>query len=469
MPPPPRPASPPLPGDSNPGSAVPPPAWRLESQTPSLSEVHRSIPVPRELSFWRKMLAFSGPGYLVAVGYMDPGNWATDLAGGSRFGYSLLSVILLSNLMAILLQSLCARLGIVTGRDLAQACRDHYSKPVAIGLWVLCELAICACDLAEVIGSAIALNLLFGLPLTFGVCLTALDVLAVMYLQNKGFRYIEALVVILILTIGSCFLAEIFFSKPNLAEVAKGFLPHMAIIRQPEMLYLAIGILGATVMPHNLYLHSSIVQTRKYQQDTAGKAEAIKYATLDSTFALMFALFINAAILVVAAATFHSRGREEIAEIQQAYELLSPMLGVAPAGILFALALLASGQNSTLTGTLAGQIVMEGFLNIRLRPWLRRLITRAVAIVPAIICTALFGEGATAKLLIFSQVVLSLQLSFAVIPLIVFTSDRRKMGEFATPPWMKLLAWLTAGIIVILNVKYLLDFSGLTGLLFPGH
>src|SRR5437773_3476009 len=377
--------------------------WRLPSGTPSLSEVHRTIPVPTGLSFWRKMLAFSGPGYLVAVGYMDPGNWATDLAGGSAFGYRLLSVILISNLMAILLQSLCAKLGIVTGRDLAQACRDHYSRPVSVILWLLCEVAICACDLAEVIGSAIALNLLFKIPLVWGVCITALDVLAVMYLQNKGFRYIEALVITLILTIGGCFLAEIIFSRPAIAEVLGGFVPKFEIIKNSEMLYVAIGILGATVMPHNLYLHSSIVQTRKYEQNAQGKAEAIKFATIDSTAALMFALFINAAILVVSAATFHTRGQHDVAEIQDAYKLLSPMLSVPVASALFAVALLASGQNSTLTGTLAGQIVMEGFLNIRLRPWLRRLITRLIAIIPAVICTALYGESGTAKLLVRSE------------------------------------------------------------------
>jgi manganese transport protein len=432
-------------------------AWRLPSGTPSLSEAHRTIPVPSGLSFWRKMLAFSGPGYLVAVGYMDPGNWATDLAGGSAFGYRLLSVILISNLMAILLQSLCAKLGIVTGRDLAQACRDDYSRPVSVILWLLCEVAICACDLAEVIGSAIALNLLFKIPLVWGVCITALDVLAVMYLQNKGFRYIEALVVTLILTIGGCFLAEIIFSRPNIAEVLAGFVPRFEIIKNTEMLYVAIGILGATVMPHNLYLHSSIVQTRKYEQNAEGKAEAIKFATIDSTVALMFALFINAAILVVSAATFHTRGQHDVAEIQDAYKLLSPMLSVPVASALFAIALLASGQNSTLTGTLAGQIVMEGFLNIRLRPWLRRLITRLIAIVPAVICTALYGESGTAKLLVLSQVILSMQLSFAVIPLVMFTSNRAKMGEFVSPLWIKILAWFTAGIIVLLNVKYLFD------------
>jgi manganese transport protein len=447
--------SPPL----QPGSE--PPAWRLQSDTPSLQEVHSTIPVPKHLSFWRKLLAFSGPGYLVAVGYMDPGNWATDLAGGSAFGYTLLSVILLSNVMAILLQSLCAKLGIVTGRDLAQACRDHYSKPVSFVLWILCEVAICACDLAEVIGSAIALNLLFGIPLVWGVCITALDVLAVMYLQNKGFRYLEALVVTLIVTIGGCFFAEIVFSRPDVAAVLGGFLPRFEIIQNTEMLYVAIGILGATVMPHNLYLHSSIVQTRKYERTPAGKAEAIRFATIDSTVALMFALFINGAILVVSAATFYGTG-QQVAEIQDAYKLLTPMLGVPIASTLFALALLASGQNSTLTGTLAGQIVMEGFLRIRLRPWLRRLITRLIAIVPAVIVTAIYGEHGTASLLVFSQVILSLQLPFAVVPLVAFTSNRRKMGEFVNPGWITWSAWATAAVIITLNVKYLSDFFGIS-------
>lgn len=436
--------------------------WRKASPAPSLREANRTIPVPKTFSFWRKLLAFSGPGYLVAVGYMDPGNWATDLAGGSAFGYTLLCVILLSNLMAILLQSLCARLGIVTGRDLAQACRDSYSKPVAFVLWILCEIAICACDLAEVIGSAIALNLLFHIPLVWGVCITALDVLIVMFLQNKGFRYLEALVISLIALIGGCFLLEIIFSKPSLVAVLGGFVPKAEIIQNPEMLFVAIGILGATVMPHNLYLHSSIVQTRKYEQTPAGKREAIKFATIDSTTALMFALFINAAILIVSAATFHTTGQHEVAEIQDAYKLLSPTLGVGVASVIFAVALLASGQNSTLTGTLAGQIVMEGFLNIRLRPWLRRLITRLIAIVPAVIVTSIYGESGTAKLLVISQVILSLQLSFAVIPLVIFTSDRRKMGEFVNPLWMKILAWIVAAVIVILNVKFLLDFFGIT-------
>src|SRR6266478_6602028 len=392
--------------------------WRVNRTSPSLPESHRTIAIAPGAGFWRKLLAFSGPGYLVAVGYMDPGNWATDLAGGSGFGYTLLSIILLSNLMAILLQALCARLGIATQRDLAQACHDHYSQPVSFALWIICELAICACDLAEVIGSAIALNLLFKIPLVIGVCITAMDVLAVLYLQNKGFRYIEALVVVLILTIGGCFLFEVIFSKPELQAVLSGFVPHSEIIRNHDMLYIAIGILGATVMPHNLYLHSSVVQTRNYEQSSAGKSEAIKFATIDSSVALMFALFINAAILIVAAATFHSHGQHDVAEIQDAYKLLSPTLGVPIASALFAFALLASGQNSTLTGTLAGQIVMEGFLNIRLRPWLRRLITRLIAIIPAVIVAALFGASGTAKLLLLSQVILSLQLSFAVIVLL---------------------------------------------------
>lgn len=435
--------------------------WRTENAVASLPEVYRSIPVPKSLGFWKKLLAFSGPGYLVAVGYMDPGNWATDLAGGSAFGYKLLSVILISNLMAILLQSLSAKLGIVTGRDLAQACRDHYSKPVSITLWVLCELAICACDLAEVIGSAIALNLLFGIPLTWGVCITALDVLGIMYLQHKGFRWLEGLVVMLIVTIGGCFLLEMIFSRPSLSGILVGFVPTPEIVTNPHMLYLAIGILGATVMPHNLYLHSSIVQTRKYEQNAEGKAEAVRFATIDSTVALMFALFINAGILIVSAATFHTTGQHEVAEIQDAHRLLSPTLGVPVASALFALALLASGQNSTLTGTLAGQIVMEGFLQIRLRPWLRRLITRLIAIVPAVICSAIYGESGTAKLLVLSQVILSLQLSFAVVPLVQLTSDRTKMGQFVNPTWMKVLAWTVAVVIAALNVKLLLDAFGL--------
>ena len=382
---------------------------------------------------------------------MDPGNWATDLAGGSQFGYSLLSVILISNLMAVLLQGLACKLGIVTGRDLAQACRDHYSRPVGFGLWVLCEIAIAACDLAEVIGTAIALNLLFDIPLAWGVFMTALDVLLILYLQNKGFRLLEALVITLVMVVGLCFLFEIVVSKPDGAGVARGFMPSIDIVRDPAMLYLAIGILGATVMPHNLYLHSSIVQTRRYDESAEGKREAVRFAFLDSTIALSIALFINAAILIVAAATFHSTGHTQVAEIQDAYQLLSPLLGVSVASAVFALALLASGQNSTLTGTLAGQIVMEGFLNIRMRPWLRRLLTRGIAIVPAAIAAIVYGESGTARLLILSQVVLSLQLSFAVFPLVMFTSDREKMGRFVNPGWLKALLYAVATIIAVLN------------------
>jgi manganese transport protein len=424
--------------------------WRQPRLAPSLAEVYRTVPVSHH-SWWRKALAFAGPGYLVAVGYMDPGNWATDLAGGSRFGYSLLSVILVSNLMAILLQGLAAKLGIVSGRDLAQACRDHYSKPVTVMHWLLCEVAIAACDLAEVIGSAIGLNLLFGIPLTVGIAITALDVLIVLYLQHKGFRLIEALVVTLIATIAGCFLFEILISRPDGWSIARGFAPSSAILTNPDQLYIAIGILGATVMPHNLYLHSSIVQTRAYDETTPGKRTAVRYAFLDSTVALTFALFINAAILIVAAATFHRTGHTEVAEIQDAYQLLTPLLGVGGASAVFALALLASGQNSTLTGTLAGQIVMEGFLNIRIRPWLRRLITRGIAIVPAALTAIFFGEHGTAQLLILSQVILSLQLSFAVFPLVQFTSERAKMGEFVNPRWLKGLAYTVALMIAILN------------------
>src|SRR4051794_1558839 len=423
----------------------------------SLPEVHRSLVIPPTASFLRKLLAFAGPGFLVAVGYMDPGNWATDLAGGSKYNYTLLSVIMISNLMAILLQALSLKLGIVTGRDLAQACRDHYSRPVSFVLWLLCELAIAACDLAEIIGSAIALNLLFGIPMIVGVCITALDVLVVLFLQNKGFRYIEALVITLIGVIGGCFAWELVVSRPDIVGIAKGFIPTTQIVTDPGMLFIAIGILGATVMPHNLYLHSSIVQTRRYELNARGKREAIKFATIDSTLALMFALFINAAILIVSAATFYTRGRNDVAEIQDAYQLLTPMLGVTGASTLFALALLASGQNSTLTGTLAGQIVMEGFLNIRMRPWLRRLLTRGIAIIPAVIVTSLYGEKGTTDLLVLSQVVLSLQLSFAVFPLVMFTSSKLKMGEFVNGVTVKCLAWVIAIVIASLNAWLLVQ------------
>jgi manganese transport protein len=446
--------------DSNLTETTPITGWRRHSPHPSLPEANASLSTGKGLGFWRKMLAFSGPGYMVAVGYMDPGNWATDLAGGARFGYTLLSVIMISNLMAILLQSLALRLGIVTGRDLAQACRDHFHPKVSFVLWILCEVAIIACDLAEVIGSAIALNLLFGIPLIYGVLLTAFDVMILLLLQNRGFRWLEAVVITLVLTIGACFAAEIIFSQPEIAGILKGFVPTTQIVTNPAMLYIAIGILGATVMPHNLYLHSSIAQTRNYERTPEGKREAIKFSTIDSTVALMFALFINAAILIVAAAAFHSSGNTEVAEIGDAYQLLSPILGVSGASTLFAVALLASGQNSTLTGTLAGQIVMEGFLNIRVRPWLRRLITRLIAIVPAVIVTFLYGIEGTAQLLIFSQVVLSMQLSFAVFPLVMFTSDKLKMGEFVNPLWRKVLSYAVAVVIAALNVWLLTQIFG---------
>jgi manganese transport protein len=425
--------------------------WRYPRSQPSLPESHGSVRVPPRGSFWRKALAFAGPGYMVAVGYMDPGNWATDIAGGARFGYTLLSVILISNLMAILLQSLALKLGIVTGRDLAQACRDHYSRPVSFVLWVLCEIAIAACDLAEVIGAAIALNLLFGIPLIWGVVLTALDVLLILLLQNKGFRWLEAFIIALIASIGICFAVELAMARPELAAVARGLVPTSEIVTNPMMLYIAIGILGATVMPHNLYLHSSIVQTRRVAPDPASKREAIRFATLDSTVALLFACFINAAILILAAATFHQSGHQDVADIGDAYHLLAPLLGTTAASTLFAVALLAAGQNSTITGTLAGQIVMEGFLDIRLPAWLRRLITRLIAIVPAVIVTALYGERGAAGLLILSQVILSLQLSFAVVPLVRFTGERRKMGEFANGRLLSAGAWAVAAVIVGLN------------------
>ncbi len=441
-----------LPTSPKPATSPSSGGWRSSPPSPSLPEVHGSVGIPAGAGFWRKLMAFAGPGYLVAVGYMDPGNWATDIAGGARFGYTLLSVIMISNLMAILLQALSARLGIASGRDLAQACRDSYSRPTTFVLWLLCEVAIAACDLAEVVGAAIALNLLFGLPLIWGVCLTALDVLIVLYLQNRGFRYVEALVVGLILAIAGSFAIELYLSRPDLGEVATGFIPRTEILANPEMLYIAIGILGATVMPHNLYLHSSIVQTRKYADTHEGKAEAIRFASIDSAVALMSALFINAAILIMAAATFHGSGHEDVADISDAYQLLSPLLGTTMASVLFAVALLCSGQNATLTGTLAGQIVMEGFINLRLRPWLRRLITRLIAIIPAIIVTWLYGERGTGPLLILSQVVLSLQLPFAVFPLVAFTSSRAKMGEFVNPLWVKVLAWTVALVIAALNV-----------------
>ena len=401
--------------------------------------------------FWRKFGAFAGPGYLVAVGYMDPGNWATDIAGGSAFGYTLLSVILLSNIMAMVLQSLSAKLGIVTGLDLAQACREYYPKPVRWVLWALCELAIIACDLAEVIGTAIALQLLFGIPLVIGVCVTAVDVMLILLLQQYGFRKLEAFIVALLIVIAGCFAVELFLAQPSLAGIARGLIPTTEIVTNPAMLYIAIGILGATVMPHNLYLHSSIVQTRSFERTNEGRREAVKMATIDSSVALMLALFINGSILILAAAAFHTAGRTDVAEIQDAYQLLTPMLGAGAASILFAVALLASGQNSTITGTLAGQIVMEGFLNLRLPAWLRRIVTRLIAIVPAVVVASLYGESGTARLLIGSQVVLSLQLPFAVYPLVRFTGDRAKMGAFANGPLLAGSAWIICGAVIVLN------------------
>jgi len=427
------------------------PATRLGLALPSLPESHRTIPFSSGASWFRKILAFAGPGYLVAVGYMDPGNWATDIGGGSKFGYTLLSVILISNLMAMFLQALSAKLGIATGRDLAQACREQYSHRTGLFLWVVCEIAIAACDLAEVLGSAVALKLLFGLPLLAGVLITAFDVLIVLALQGRGFRLVEAFVVTLIASIAACFAYEIFFAHPLWREAAMGFIPRAEILRNREMLYIAIGILGATVMPHNLYLHSSIVQTRAFGSSTRDRREAVRYAIFDSTLALGFALFINAAILVLGAAAFHTRGLHNVAEIADAYKLLSPVLGASLASTLFACALLASGQNSTLTGTLAGQIVMEGFLDIRLKPWLRRLITRSIAIIPAALVIGFSGENKVTSLLILSQVILSFQLPFAVIPLIQFTGDRSRMGEFVNSRFTTVVAWVVAAAILFFN------------------
>lgn len=430
-------------------------AWRKEKHQNSLSEVFSSIHVPHGAGFWRKLLAFTGPGLMVAVGYMDPGNWATDIAGGAKYGYALLSVILISNIFAMVLQHLSLKLGVVAERDLAQACRDHFKPTTNFILWVLCEIAIAACDLAEVIGSAIALNLLFGIPLTWGIVITGIDVFIILMLQAKGFRWIEAFVAGLIFVIFACFSYEILVSKPDLFPMLKGLVPTQEIIFNPGMLYIAIGILGATVMPHNLYLHSSIVQTRNYNRDTEGKKMAIKFATIDSTVSLFLAFFVNASILIVAAATFHTSGNQEVADIFDAHKLLAPLLGTSIASIVFAIALLASGQNSTLTGTLAGQIVMEGFLNIKLRPWLRRLITRLIAIVPALVVAILYGQKGTMDLLVLSQVILSMQLSFAVIPLVMFTNSKAKMGQFVNKPALKISVWIITFIILVLNI-YLL-------------
>lgn len=426
--------------------------WRREKHTNSLPEVFSSINIPQDAGFWRKLFAFAGPGLMVAVGYMDPGNWATDIAGGAQFGYTLLSVILISNLFAIVLQHLALKLGIVAERDLAQACRDHFNPTTNFILWIFCEIAIAACDLAEVIGAAIALNLLFGIPLTWGIVITVIDVFLILFLQAKGFRIIESIVAGLIFIILGCFAYEIILSKPDLFPILKGLVPQKEVVTNPSMLYIAIGILGATVMPHNLYLHSSIVQTRNYDRTTEGKKEAIKFATIDSSLSLFLAFFINAAILIVAAATFHTSGNKDVADIHDAYKMLTPLLGTTFASIFFAVALLASGQNSTLTGTLAGQIVMEGFLNIRLKPWLRRLITRLIAVIPALIVTIFYGEKGTTELLVLSQVILSMQLSFAVVPLVMFTGSKLKMGEFVNNLWLNVLVWIIAAIIIILNL-----------------
>jgi len=435
-----------------------PAGWRRERGEASLSDVHQTIPVRTTGPSWRKVAAFVGPGYLVAVGYMDPGNWATSLAGGSKFGYTLLVVALVSNIMAIVLQSLCARLAIASGRDLAQACRDAYPKPVAMVLWFLAEVAIIATDIAEVIGTAIGLNLIFGIPLEIGVIITALDVFLILYLQRLGFRYVEALIMTLLGVIAICFAIQIALADPDWGAVIKGFAPTTEIVTNPEMLYLALGILGATVMPHNLYLHSGIVQTRAYGDSLDEKRQALKYATIDSTVALMFALLVNASILILAAATFHKTGRVDVAELGEAHSLLAPLLGLAIAPTLFGIALLCCGINSTVTATLAGQIVMEGFLNIRLPPWLRRLITRAIAIIPAAAVTIWYGDSGTAHLLILTQVVLSLQLSFAVFPLVMFTADKVKMGELVAPRWLIVFAGIIAVTIAVLNVKLLFDF-----------
>ncbi|HGG04308.1 MAG TPA: divalent metal cation transporter [Aliiroseovarius sp.] len=432
--------------------------WRLAKGSASLAEVNGSVKVSAG-SGWRRFLSFFGPGYLVAVGYMDPGNWATALAGGSAFGYTLLSVVLLSNVMAILLQALSLRLGVAAGRDLAQACRDAFSPVIGRILWVLAEGAIIATDLAEVIGTAIGLNLLFGIPLEIGVVITAMDVFLILWLQGRGFRWLEAVVIALTLVIFACFVVQMAYAQPVWGDVLRGFIPQTDIAKSPDMLYLALGILGATVMPHNLYLHSSIIQTRNIGPTRADKLDAIRMGTIDSTLALMFALFINAAILILAAATFNVAGRTDIAEIQDAHALLGPMLGAGLASTLFAVALLASGLNSTVTATLTGQIIMEGFLNMRLAPWARRLITRGIAIVPALIATVWYGESGTARLLVMSQVVLSMQLPFAMVPLVLFTANRDKMNGLPAPRWLTIAAWVITIIVVTLNLKLIFDVA----------
>ncbi|MFS0616080.1 Nramp family divalent metal transporter [Lederbergia ruris] len=435
--------------------------WLQHSSNQSLEEVNNSIRIPENAGFWRKFFAFAGPGSLVAVGYVDPGNWATSIAGGARFGYTLLSIILIANLMAILLQTLAAKLGIVTGRDLAQATRDATGKKLSFILWILTELAIIATDLAEVIGSAIALNLLFGIPLLAGILITTLDVLLLLLLQKKGFRIIESIVIVLMVTIFGVFVFEVIASKPEISALFKGYIPDPEIVVNPEMLFISLGILGATVMPHNLYLHSSIVQTRQYKRTTGGRKEAIKFSVMDSTFSLTVAFLINSAILILGAAAFHGKGIQ-VSEIEEAYHLLSPTVGVGIASTLFAIALLASGQNSTITGTLSGQIVMEGFILLKISPWLRRIITRLIAVVPAFVVTWIAGSRGTADLLLWSQVILSLQLPFAVVPLVVFTNSKDKMGEFSNRIWTKILAWICTTVIIVLNI-FLIIYIAVTG------
>ncbi|MDY6026362.1 Nramp family divalent metal transporter [Bergeyella zoohelcum] len=433
-------------------------SWRYERESNSLAESFSTVKVPQNAGFWRKFFAFFGPGLMISVGYMDPGNWATDIEGGAKFGYTLLFVILLSNFFAIILQHLSVKLGIATERDLAQACRGHYSKPVNFVLWLFCEIAIAAMDLAEVIGTAIALNLLFGVPLTYGVIITIIDVFIILMLQRRGFRWLEVFIASLVFLVLACFAYEVLIAQPNVQDLLSGFIPKKEIIENPQMLFIAVGILGATVMPHNLYLHSSIVQTRAYERTEKGKKEAIKFASLDSTLSLLLAFFINAAILILAAATFHGTPYSDIADIGDAHQMLEPLLGTSLAGIAFAVALLASGQNSTLTGTLAGQIVMEGFLNLKIKPWLRRMITRLIAVIPAFFVTLFAGEKGTAELLIWSQVILSLQLPFAVFPLIQFTNDPSKMGSFANAFWLKIMVWVIGLIILFLNVYLVFHF-----------
>jgi manganese transport protein len=437
--------------------------WLRDSATPPLVEVFRTIALPKNASSWRRFLTFIGPGYLVAVGYMDPGNWATSLAGGSQFGYTLLFVALLSNIMAIILQSLCARLAIGTGKDLAQACRDAFPRWIAWPLWALAEIAIVATDLAEVIGTAIGLNLIFGIPLELGILITTLDVFLILFLQNKGFRWIEALIISMLGVIAVCFLLQIILANPDWGGVLRGFAPTTEIVHNSNMLYLALGIIGATVMPHNLYLHSGIVQTRAYGDSLKEKREALTFSTIDSTLALTFALTINASLLILAAAVFFPRG-EVVTDIAQASHLLTPILGSALAPILFGVALICCGLNSTVTATMAGQIVMDGFIQLRIAAWARRLITRGIAIVPALIAIYWFGSAQAGKLLVFSQVILSFQLPFAVVPLVMFTASREKLGPLVAPRWLTALASIVAALIIGLNVKLVFDFfSGSLG------